>query len=167
MCRFFRMLSARSAQLDHRSGRERASFLPSHAPLARSPERGGPVPAKAAGLEKRQVQPRRLNDSARFSLILWSRLFNWKVALVIVKPETLIGWHLKGFKLFRKWKSQVGRPRLPENIRKLVRRVPIGPRDQSDEATRGPLRRTGGQARVAAELSVKPEIYVSPRGSLC
>src|SRR5437016_6514578 len=28
--------------------------------------------------EERQVQPRRLNDSARFSLILWSRLCNWK-----------------------------------------------------------------------------------------
>ena len=30
--------------------------------------------------EERQVQPRRLNDSARFSLILWSRLCNWKEA---------------------------------------------------------------------------------------
>ncbi len=27
--------------------------------------------------EERQVQPRRLNDSARFSLMLWSRLRNW------------------------------------------------------------------------------------------
>ena len=43
--------------------------------------------------EERQVQPRRLNDSARLSLILWSRLCNWKEALVIVKPETLISWH--------------------------------------------------------------------------
>ena len=60
--------------------------------------------------EERQVQPRRLNDSARFSLILWSRLCNWKDALVIVKPETLIGWHRKGFKWFWKWKSQAGRP---------------------------------------------------------
>jgi putative transposase len=67
--------------------------------------------------QERQVQPRRLNDSARFSLILLSRLCNWKDALVIVKPETLIGWHRKGFKLFWKWKSQAGRPRLPENIR--------------------------------------------------
>src|ERR1700730_8999066 len=56
--------------------------------------------------EERQVQPRRLNDSARFSLALWSRLFDWKNALVIVKPETLIGWHRKGFKLFWRWKSQ-------------------------------------------------------------
>ncbi len=69
--------------------------------------------------QERQVQPRRLNDSARFSLILWSRLCNWKEALVIVKPETLIGWHRKSFQLFGKWKSQAGRPRIPENIRNL------------------------------------------------
>jgi putative transposase len=70
--------------------------------------------------EERQVQPRRLNDSARFSLILWSRLCNWKEALVIVKPETLIGWHRKGFQLYWKGKSRAGRPRIPENIRKLI-----------------------------------------------
>jgi hypothetical protein len=46
---------------------------------------------------ERQVQPRRLNDSARFSLILWSHLCNRRDALVIVKPDTLIGWHRKGF----------------------------------------------------------------------
>jgi putative transposase len=47
---------------------------------------------------ERQVQPSRLNDPARFSLILWSRLCNWNEALVIVKPDMLIGWHRKGFK---------------------------------------------------------------------
>src|SRR6516164_2796597 len=52
--------------------------------------------------EERQVQPRRLNDSARVCLILWSRLCDWKEALVIVKPETLIGWHRKGFNGSRK-----------------------------------------------------------------
>jgi hypothetical protein len=46
---------------------------------------------------ERQVQARRLNDSARFSLILWSRLCNWKDAWVIVKPDTLIGWASQGF----------------------------------------------------------------------
>ena len=79
--------------------------------------------------EERQVRPRRLNDSARFSLILWSRLCNWKEALVIVKPETLIGWHRKGFRLFWKGKSQAGRPRIPENIRKLI--VQIGKRESN------------------------------------
>jgi hypothetical protein len=37
--------------------------------------------------------------------VFWSRLFEWKDALVIVKPGTLIGWHRKGFKLFWHWKS--------------------------------------------------------------
>ncbi len=69
---------------------------------------------------------------------------------MIVKPETLIGWHRRGFKLFWKWRSRVGRPRLPENIRKLIIRM----------ALENP---TSGQARVAAELSVKLGIYVSPR----
>ena len=64
--------------------------------------------------EGRQTQPRRLTDGARASLVFWSRLFDWKDALVIVKPETLIGWHRKGFKLFWRWKSRAGRPRIPE-----------------------------------------------------
>jgi putative transposase len=69
---------------------------------------------------------------------------------VIVKPETLIGWHRKGFKLFWKWKCRIGRPRLPGNIRQLiVRMVRENP--------------TWGEERVAAELSVKLRILVSPR----
>jgi hypothetical protein len=48
--------------------------------------------------KEREKQPRRLNNSARLSLVLWSQLFDWRSALVIVKPETLIGWHRKGFK---------------------------------------------------------------------
>src|SRR5664280_3819004 len=50
--------------------------------------------------QERQIRPRRLTDAARFSLGLWSKFCNWKSALVIVKPETLIGWHRRGFKLF-------------------------------------------------------------------
>ncbi len=37
-----------------------------------------------------------------FLSCLWPR---WKDALVIVKPETVIGWHRQGFRLFWKWKS--------------------------------------------------------------
>ena len=52
--------------------------------------------------------------------------------------------------MFWKWKSQAGRPRIPENIRKLIVKM----------AQENP---TWGQARVAAELSVKLGIYLSPR----
>src|SRR4029077_8630588 len=64
-----------------------------------------------------QVPPRKLTDAARFSLALWSQLLNWRAALMIVQPETLIGWHRQGFKLFWRWKSRLGRPRIPEILR--------------------------------------------------
>ena len=98
--------------------------------------------------QERQVQPRRLNDSARFSLILWSRLCNWKEALVIVKPETLIGWQRKSFQLFWKGKPQAG-------LR--VRCAPIGLPNRSDGATGGPLRRTGGRSSAITPSPSSPD----------
>jgi hypothetical protein len=88
-----------------------------------------------------KARPRPLTDAARLSLVFWSRLFEWKDALVIVKQETLIGWHRKGFKLFWRWKSRPGRPPLPGEIRELIARM----------ARENP---TWGQVRVAAELSL-------------
>src|ERR1700733_15256165 len=34
---------------------------------------------------------------------------DWRSALVIVKPETVIAWHRKGFRLFWTWKVRPGR----------------------------------------------------------
>jgi putative transposase len=89
-----------------------------------------------------EVKPHRLTDPARISLVLWSRLFKWREALMIVEPETLIRWHRQGFKLFWRWKSKPGRPRLPRNIRELIAQM----------AHQNP---TWGQARVASELTLK------------
>ena len=45
---------------------------------------------------------------------------DWRSTLVIVKPETLIGWHRKGLKLFWKQKSRPRRrPRIPVELRQL------------------------------------------------
>jgi putative transposase len=100
--------------------------------------------------QERQVRPSRLTDAARLSLVFWSRFCNWKSALVIVKPETLIGWHRRGFKLFWKLKSRPGRPKLPKNIRQLIALM----------VEENP---TWGQGRVADELALKLGILVSPR----
>jgi len=90
--------------------------------------------------QEHQVQPRKFTDAARFSLALWSHLFNWRAALVIVKPETLIGWHRKGFKLFWRWKSRLGRPRILENLRQLMVRMvqenPCAPQEVHTHITR-------------------------------
>jgi putative transposase len=42
---------------------------------------------QVAFYREHQVRPRKLSEAGRFSLVLWSQLFNWKVALMIVKPE--------------------------------------------------------------------------------
>jgi hypothetical protein len=44
-------------------------------------------------------------------------------SLVIVEPETVIGWHRAGFRLFWRWKSRCrdGRPKVPFEIRQLIR----------------------------------------------
>ena len=43
-----------------------------------------------------------------------------------VKPETVIGWHRKGFKLFWAWKirkGRPGRPKISKEIRKLIKKM--------------------------------------------
>ena len=42
---------------------------------------------------ERGVKPRRIDAATRVSLALLSRLFQWRSALVVVRPQTLIRWH--------------------------------------------------------------------------
>jgi putative transposase len=59
----------------------------------------------------RRIKPRRADDATRFILAGLPRLLEWRHLLVIVKPETLIRWHRKGFRLFWRWNQvrQAGR----------------------------------------------------------
>ena len=45
----------------------------------------------------------------RFVFSKLARWFDWRGALMIVKPATLIGWHRSAFRLFWRWKSQTRR----------------------------------------------------------
>jgi hypothetical protein len=47
--------------------------------------------------QERQVRPHRATDAARLTMILVAKLFDWRAALITVRPETLVGWHRKGF----------------------------------------------------------------------
>jgi putative transposase len=49
--------------------------------------------------EERKVKSRRADNPTRLSLVLVSRWFNWRDALIVVKPRTFITWHRKGFRL--------------------------------------------------------------------
>ena len=49
----------------------------------------------------------------------------WRSAVHIVKPETVVTWHRRGFRLFWTWKSQQrsGRPGVPPDVRALIREM--------------------------------------------
>src|SRR5438132_5862416 len=67
---------------------------------------------------ERQVKPRRADDATRITLVALSRFVEWRRLLTIVKPDTLIRWHRKGFRLWWRWKSRApGRPCIPRDLR--------------------------------------------------
>src|SRR5712664_3056760 len=68
-----------------------------------------------------------LRTADRLLWVLLSRLWaQWRSALVIVKPETVIAWQRKGFRLYWRWKSRAGksgRPCVSREIRELIRQM--------------------------------------------
>ena len=99
---------------------------------------------------ERGIKPKRVDAATRVSLALFSRLFDWRDALVVVRPETLVRWHRAGFRLLWRWKSRPGRPPIPVELRQLTWRI----------ASDNPL---WGEERIANELLVKLGLRVSPR----
>ena len=76
-------------------------------------------------------QPRRL-PLVPADRWLWAWLSSvwdgWRTALVIVKPETVIAWHRRGFRLFWTWKCRrrAGRPAVSSHVRALIRTMSEG-----------------------------------------
>ncbi len=61
------------------------------------------------------------------STLLRHRWSEWKRALVIVQPETVVRWHRQGFRFYWRWKSRApgGRPRFDPQGRALVRQMSL------------------------------------------
>ena len=53
-----------------------------------------------AFFQERKVKPRRADNPTRLTLVLLSRWFNWRDALIVVRPRTLVAWHRKGWRSF-------------------------------------------------------------------
>jgi len=77
-----------------------------------------------------QRAERRRLKLQKLDRLLWIILLrfwpDWHKALMFVKPETVIGWHRRGFRLYWNWKSRQGRidrPGIPREIRELIREM--------------------------------------------
>ena len=80
-----------------------------------------------AALAARQPRPRLTAHDRLFWVILRRFWSDWSRVLVIVHPETVVGWHRAGFKLYWKWISrrpmQSGRKPTPKALRELNFRI--------------------------------------------
>jgi putative transposase len=99
--------------------------------------------------QERHVTPKQTTHETRMALTWLARWFDWRQALVIVQPATLIRWHRHGFRLFWRWTSKPGRPPIPADLQVLIRRMA---RDNP----------TWGEERIANELLLKLGLRVSP-----
>jgi putative transposase len=77
-------------------------------------------------LNRKHPRPR-LRTGDRLFWVLLRRLWpGWKNALIVVKPETVVGWHRAGFRLFWRFRSRSknsGRPRITAELRSAIRRM--------------------------------------------
>ena len=79
---------------------------------------------------RRCVPPKpKLTVADRLIFVWLYRLFPSVLsAVTIVQPDTVIRWHRTGFRLYWRWKSRSlgGRPKVPVEIRRLIRdMIPI------------------------------------------
>ena len=108
------------------------------------------LPRQLALYVERGVNPPRIDPLTRISLAMLSRFFEWRSALVVLRPETMMRWHRAGWRLFWRLKSRPGRPAIPQQLQALIRRM----------ASENP---SWGEERIANELLLKLQIQVSRR----
>src|SRR6516225_6508695 len=78
-------------------------------------------------LQRSGAKRPKLTSGDRLLWICFSHLWrNWRSALAIVKPETVVAWHRAGFRLFWTWKVRhglPGRPVISREVRDLIRQM--------------------------------------------
>jgi hypothetical protein len=78
-------------------------------------------------LQRSAAKRPKLTSGDRLLWICLSHLWrDWRSALAIVKPETILAWHRAGFRLFWTWKvrhGQPGRPVISREARDLIRKM--------------------------------------------
>ena len=96
----------------------------------------------------------RLKTQDRVFWVLLSRIWSgWRDSLSVVKPETVIRWHRKGFRLYWTWKSRrtgQGRPAVSPEVRELIRTMSRANRLWGAPRLHGELQKLGIEISQAA-----------------
>ena len=100
---------------------------------------------QVAVLKRKRPRPR----LGRLDRLFWTTLrrfwSRWTEVLVIVTPDTVVGWHRAGFRLYWRWRSRPrgGRPKITEEIRGLIRRLAEENPDWGAPKIHGELQKLG------------------------
>jgi hypothetical protein len=74
---------------------------------------------------ERGIKPKRVDHATRVSLALFTRLFDWRDSLVVVRPSTVVRWHRLGWRVC--WRSSVMVERYahlaPDHLAKAANRI--------------------------------------------
>src|SRR5437879_8100187 len=110
-------------------------------------------------LRQRRPSRPKLTVADRLLVVWLYRLFPSVLsAVTTVQPETVIRWHRTGFRMYRRWKSRSrgGRPRLPGEIRRLIREMSLANRLWGAPRIHGELLKLGievAQSTVAKYMA--------------
>jgi hypothetical protein len=76
-------------------------------------------------LNRSAHEPRLRGKDRLFWVVLKGWWPNWRSALILFQPETVIGWQRTGFRMFWRWQSRPrgGRPRKDAALVELIRRT--------------------------------------------
>jgi transposase InsO family protein len=113
------------------------------------------------------LRPKRRLSLRRRDRILWVLVRqlrpDWRRYLLYVRPETVIRWHRSGWRLYWRWRSRtrLGRPRLPADVRALIRQMASDNPLWGTERIRGELLKLG---LIVSARSIRR--YRRPRTSL-
>ena len=97
-------------------------------------------------------QPTIRDGDRAFWSLLAGRWAGWRHAVLVVRPETIVAWHRRGWRSYWRWKSkarQRGRPRIPVEARELIGCLSRENRCWGARRIQGELRALGYQ--VSAE----------------
>lgn len=114
---------------------------------------------------KHQLRRPRITKADRAFWIAMAQWWpRWREALIVVKPETVIAWHRKGFWLFWAYKSRNrgGRPKVDAEVRALVRQMSESNQDWGAPRIHGELLKLGFSVSQATVSRYIPKGHKQP-----
>ena len=112
-----------------------------------------------AVLNRKAHRPRAQGTDRLFWVVLKGWWPNWRAALIIFQPETVMGWQRAGFRMFWRWKSRHtgGRPRKDAALIQLIRRMWAVNPTWGSPRIRDELTKLGLEASTATIRKYRPK----------